>query len=1064
MSQHPSERTPEELFRDHEDVASYRASQGDPPHELAGLERTEESARRSLLDQKALLEGLEDEVTAQDEELIRDALERATLAEGPARGNRVLSLVTGLVAVAAALLFFLWPGTSADLPEFDQHEQELGAGQGVRFRLDLTDDGRPRLRVTAPREEGDRLSLGVFELSNGKRAGSVLEPLELEGSDWIPTDEQIERLPEEFGIELIRNGRETLHSETFLRSELQAAGGSGALILPSPDEELDPARERLVLAIHDTLHTEPLHRRRAIGLLDSYMQADQPGGQETREAALELIERVLADEGQLRPHQVLWLTLESARIRTHLGRIPLARETLVAAVERADREDRPSLFQLFHCALMLSSLSRSEREFAESRTYFELARDLLETLGEEGMHLDREFRLRREEVRLAIELGLGEKALQLAGENMALARSLGERERHQALLDRLDAAIGARLWSFVLDLVQRARARSELPPRSVPDAYYVDLREAIARIRLEEQGRRPRDQVLRDPVALIDTAIRSGGLDSTEVRFAKLWEGRALLLRGDVTAARELFEELRRDADPELVSATLKESLLVLECRLALREAGPSVTRDLLERVRKAWYEGIARWKQSLEVAEISAPLHESSTNFSAYALVQLARRIDGEDLGLREAFGDLLAAQSAASLSLVLEAEPPSLDEILDELLAPSEIGLFYVLTNQGGLVLALDEDGLDCIELQAGYLALEQRHALDLALDIAMSDGGSSAWEEVEREARVLRDHALPAELLERIEASSGLVICNLETLGYIPFEMLPGPRGEPLGLSHTIRYLPGLPATAVLERRQTGRSRDESVTAKAALFAADRPGITSTGESATPLELSPEDYARVLGPYEEIELRFREAADRRGLMSLLEFDADVLHVIAHGHQERSRLRPASLWMGGEEPLLRPETIETLEVPPLVLLSTCGAWRGPRRRGDDGRAHLSGAFHIAGASTVILAEDDLLLGPTLTFTAGIHRELLAGKTPAQAMLHARQRFMETPRTPAERAQVLMLHLSGVGNTPLFEGSSAPRRSLLWIGGAALLLSLVLAFGGSRGRRAAWRDPLRDG
>ena len=127
-----------------------------------------------------------------------------------------------------------------------------------------------------------------------------------------------------------------------------------------------------------------------------------------------------------------------------------------------------------------------------------------------------------------------------------------------------------------------------------------------------------------------------------------------------------------------------------------------------------------------------------------------------------------------------------------------------------------------------------------------------------------------------------------------------------------------------------------------------------------------------------------------------------AASLSVLAHGVRPAEWSRPVGFatadgWLGCD-------AIEQMRVPTCVMLYVCRAGHAAPRRGESSGHHLGGAFLIAGADVVGLADEDLELSDCLlqmeTFHAALHAND-APSSPAEAMRRARQRMLADGRLP---------------------------------------------------------------
>jgi hypothetical protein len=194
-------------------------------------------------------------------------------------------------------------------------------------------------------------------------------------------------------------------------------------------------------------------------------------------------------------------------------------------------------------------------------------------------------------------------------------------------------------------------------------------------------------------------------------------------------------------------------------------------------------------------------------------------------------------------------------------------------------------------------------------------------------------------------------------------------------------------------------------------------------------------------------------------------------VLHFFTHGLRDPELERPAGLLLaadgihGGR---LWCGQAEDLAVPPLVVLSVCGAGRGPVREGSGPVTHLGGAFLFAGADAVVHSHSDLYELPTLALMEVLHARLAAGDSPAEALRRARCALVEGGEWTDPYYHGL-LRVIGLAHRPVFSAPAEAARpgttpageaaspSRGWIVGLGLGLVVVVAAAlVLRGRRRA--------
>ena len=106
-------------------------------------------------------------------------------------------------------------------------------------------------------------------------------------------------------------------------------------------------------------------------------------------------------------------------------------------------------------------------------------------------------------------------------------------------------------------------------------------------------------------------------------------------------------------------------------------------------------------------------------------------------------------------------------------------------------------------------------------------------------------------------------------------------------------------------------------------------------------------------------------------------------------------------------------------IPLPPLVIVTACGAGRGPQRWGEDLGSGLAGPLLAAGAQAVVIASGPLEYKAALALSETFHGALVDGASPAEALRRARIALARDPDRshPAH----VRLRVVGRGHAPLF-------------------------------------------
>lgn len=349
------------------------------------------------------------------------------------------------------------------------------------------------------------------------------------------------------------------------------------------------------------------------------------------------------------------------------------------------------------------------------------------------------------------------------------------------------------------------------------------------------------------------------------------------------------------------------------------------------------------------------------------------------------------------------LDSPEPSLAEIRATLCSEDTGCLVFMTGVDRSLLLAFDARTiLRCDDLP-GFSWIENRQR---QLASALASASQGRQEQSERTAELLAE--IPPELASRLfpEAVRKLLerwkrvrIVGRDLLADVPLQILPVIAGRPLGTTHALSDLPSLPVGFALARR---RGPKEAREARVVLVAAPRPDpeVVQDFPILGRKTLLPEHVAP-LGEFLADRLAGASLGENAtaGSVARAGERGNVLHLVAHGILDPSRelrpmlaLTPDDLAADG---LFTVELARTMQVPDLVFLSACKTADGIARFGDAGASHLGGALLQAGASSVVVSDDDLQLDDALVLARAFYTCLQPGSGVAEAMRAARARLL---------------------------------------------------------------------
>lgn len=458
---------------------------------------------------------------------------------------------------------------------------------------------------------------------------------------------------------------------------------------------------------------------------------------------------------------------------------------------------------------------------------------------------------------------------------------------------------------------------------------------------------------------------------------------------------------------------------------------------------------------------------------FSEWLRVQLA--LDPTRAGVERALEPVLRAHGLATLAR--EAGwSASLAQILEVLAAPDRGVLIYLPAMDRSHVFCIDAADVTLHTLASG----DRLDRIAQALELAWARPPDREPQAREQRRRALEGAAragfaefLPPSVWSRVERWSTCVVVGSDLTSAPAFECLLRPDGQWLGLTHGLVYLDstalglGLAARASVTSGPVDR---ELVVLGAPTHS---PAVRAQFPSLAPIEWSARDERALTSGFDERRsvALWRGDATLDALRSALSGPSRVLALFAHGVYGATECagsaRPASLLLAPgarDDGVVCCDSVEQLALPPLVELLSCGAARGPLRKGDGSAAHLVGACFEGGAHTVLASRVNVGTDATLELARRFHHYLRAeGRAPAAALLQARRELAAAAETSDPWCWA-PLALYGAGWTPIFEASSAQsdtasRTNARTLAAALAAASVVVVFVWRRRVRANRRQ-----
>ncbi len=724
--------------------------------------------------------------------------------------------------------------------------------------------------------------------------------------------------------------------------------------------------------------------------------------------------------------------------------------------------------------LRLAAIARARDLWGDARQWLDLAASVKDAPRTPSSFA---FYLHGECFRYHLSLGLLDLAAMDLDEEERRAADLGENAHARATL------VQHRL-EYLLAIDDHERV-VEIADELLSDPLHPDFVGQIGKLRafaLVETSRRD-PEVRAKAVAVMEELLRiaeageRGAPTPQDELHLELFLAMLQLEAEDHGAAERWLaragariEDLRRDGEENVRTrlAVLHDSLRGYH-RIRSGATGEAGERAL-EEMRAAFDRLLAEWR--------SVPPRPGGIGFLWFSHKQLILEyllratllVEGPEEGAARALEDLLRAQAQGSLARRLGApESARLSEVRRSLLDPGHGLLVYLPSPERGLVFAVDRERILVADLAPRVTLLEARRAFLAEVTRSPADGAPAGMGNAA--SRDMAALLLPDPVRTAVREWEGITVVGLDLLGWIPFEALPFPGERPLGLERAVDALPSVP----LGLHLVGREEARAAAGEFLFLGAPTPtpeararyGIEDLSDRLRPEHL--ERMNRAAGRHVLRSHVGREATARRLAGGALD-DVAVLHLLTHGvfdprgaEPHTLRERPAALVLTAasaeDDGLLRCEDVEALEhMPPLVVLSACGAARGQVRQGEDGANHLGGAFLGAGAATVLLSGADLDFDATLELVTRFTEHLVGGNAPpARALQLARRDLVEAHPEWAHPYYHGLMQVVGLGRQPLrLSPAPAPAESG-WktpLAAGVVLGVLVLAWIATRRRR----------
>ncbi len=490
-----------------------------------------------------------------------------------------------------------------------------------------------------------------------------------------------------------------------------------------------------------------------------------------------------------------------------------------------------------------------------------------------------------------------------------------------------------------------------------------------------------------------------------------------------------------------------------LELRLALElPTDPETIGTAVAEAEQALTSLLDVWKQEPASPVGRGPLFFDDRRGLLSELIRARLRLHGPQQGAERGLTDVLALQEIGSLARLMGAQAATIEQVRATLLDGSNGVLVYLPGRVRMHVFAIDREGIDCLALDLDQVTLDRARLRLLSAVLEAQKSQAPAQDAQYRAAASTMFGMLFSPALRaRTAGWEAVSVVGLDSVGYIPFEVLQGEDGVPLGLKLALTYFPSLPVALALRAQAERDSRTDAGPLQGRILLGSG-SAASSGFAGPKVELNLSHMERKRLALEEsgIELKLIESApDLASALATHDHKRlDFLHIIGHGVTDDARTRPQGIQLVGTKVIWSDE-FSGPSPPRLVLLSVCNAGRGTMRRGDDGAHLLSGALLAWGTPTVVLPRVEVSVEGALAFAEPLQRLVLVEGVPFDvAALRARRLAHQEKPTLLDP---LLFHVVGLANTALQrsgsqangqDGSTNQRsRTMPWIAGIVLVL-----------------------
>lgn len=544
-------------------------------------------------------------------------------------------------------------------------------------------------------------------------------------------------------------------------------------------------------------------------------------------------------------------------------------------------------------------------------------------------------------------------------------------------------------------------------------------------------------------LAAIDKALLLPALPAQRAISLRTRAGELLLQLERFTEARQGLEILGRQGNSKNRTYEQREAIASLWAKLVLDgDGGAEELTVALEKVGQAWQGVLDAWRAQDVRDEGLAALWGSDRRELLALWMALQLEVHGKDAGSLLALEGFLELQSLGTLARSMGCEQPSLDQVRTAIMGPGHGLLILVPGLSRVVVLLADSESVVAEVVNKGESTYRGRIAkLNEAIEIGrLGVSNSKALDNARHE---LAEIVFPSAIREQLRSWTSVSMVGTGALDSFPYSYLPGLSDRPIGCELALTLLPSIPVGVwMTQQALPAYAAGPSLS----VVACPAPGAGHAGIQDLPLDAVHRTLLLPGGLQIELRSWLGDDVSLEGFLAT-DFSQDrLVHLLLHGIPDADQANRAAFALPEGKQLTLPD-LEGMRLPPIVLVSACGANRAPLRKGDDGRNNLIGALQLAGAQMALAAHVEVDYQASLQLTERLLTHAASGVSVAEALRISRQELLADTETGTHPSEYFLADLYGAPHAYLLTveeaKTAASSQPWIWLSGAALVMAI---------------------